>query len=126
MSVKNLNRRGRTVLLHVATVIIAGTLWAGHDAVQAQQRTLAPQSPAEYVAAMALPDLEKAFWACDYAATTRGIYATPVQFCAAVMENLKESKFGGSFEDLLAWWRTNKPAEHEALAQLGATRDGAE
>jgi hypothetical protein len=74
-------------------------------------------------AAEALPvaDLEQGFWVCDYVATTRGVYATPIELCSTIMEQLQTSKFGGDFEALLGWWRENKPAEHQKLeaAQAG-------
>lgn len=64
-------------------------------------------------------DLEHAFWVCDYTATTRGIYATPVESCSAITDELQHQKFQGRFDDMLAWWQFHKPAEHEKLA-LGA------
>jgi len=60
-------------------------------------------------------ELESAFWACDYVATTRGVDATPVAICGAVYDELKTLKFGGDFGELLAWWKQNKPVEHERL-----------
>ena len=62
--------------------------------------------------------LERAFWACDYVATTQGIQATPAATCRYVTEQLKQQKFGGSFGQLLEWWRANKPAEHRRIARL--------
>ena len=61
-------------------------------------------------------DLESAFWACDYVASTRGVDATPVATCGAVYEELKKVKFGGDFLELLAWWKLNKHVEHERMA----------
>src|SRR4051812_48731770 len=39
-----------------------------------------------------LAELESAFWACDYLATTRGVDATPVATCGAVYDELKALK----------------------------------
>jgi hypothetical protein len=64
-----------------------------------------------------LAELESAFWACDYVATTRGVDATPVAICGSVYDELKTLKFGGDFGELLVWWKQNKPAEHERLAR---------
>jgi hypothetical protein len=62
--------------------------------------------------------LERAFWACDYVATTQGIQATPAAVCRYVTEELKQQKFSGSFGQMLEWWRANKPAEHRRIARL--------
>jgi hypothetical protein len=62
-------------------------------------------------------DLEQAFWACDHVASTRGPDATPVDFCAAVYDELKHRKFGGDFTALLGWWRVNKLIEHDRLTK---------
>ena len=66
-------------------------------------------------------DLEKAFWACDYAATTRGVSLGEGAICGAIYEDLKGSKFGGDFQVFLTWWQQNKAAEHQALAQGSRT-----
>jgi hypothetical protein len=63
-------------------------------------------------------ELEQAFWACDYVATTSGVQATPVAACRYVTEELKVRKFGGSFGQMLEWWRANKPAAHRRIARL--------
>ena len=57
-------------------------------------------------------ELESAFWACDYVATTRGVGATPIAACRHATESLKREKFGGSYPALLEWWRDNKESEH--------------
>jgi hypothetical protein len=62
------------------------------------------------------PSLEDAFWACDYIATTRGTDHAPGEICAAVYEEVKATKFGGSFEELVAWWQVNKAGAHARIA----------
>ena len=57
------------------------------------------------------------FWACDYIATTRGVDAAPVALCSEVYDELKTVRFGGDFSELLAWWKENKPAQHERIAR---------
>ena len=76
------------------------------------------------VAALGAADLEEAFWICDYTATTVGMGATPVDLCSAVYDELKARKFNGDFEQLLYWWRQNKPAEHarQVPGRRGGTR----
>ena len=60
-------------------------------------------------------DLERAFWICDYTATTHGLDAAPVDVCTAVTDELKNGRFDGDFLKLLAWWQQNKPIEHRKL-----------
>ena len=61
--------------------------------------------------------LERAFWVCDYLATTQGVHGTHVAACRYATDELKRVKFGGSFRNLLQWWRENKAAEHRKLAE---------
>ena len=35
--------------------------------------------------------------------------------CGVITEDLKVKKFNGDFDSMLAWWRQNKAAEHQAL-----------
>ena len=60
--------------------------------------------------------LERAFWLCDYVATTRGIHATPVATCSAITDELKNVRFGGDFLEFNKWWKLHNPAEHSKLA----------
>lgn len=78
----------------------------------------APPAPGAAARPDGIADLERAFWACDYVATTRGIGATPIAACRHATESLKREKFGGSFPALLEWWRDNKEAEHGKLQRL--------
>jgi hypothetical protein len=61
--------------------------------------------------------LEDVFWACDYLATTRGTAAAPSE-CGAAYEEFKKTKFGGNFEELVAWWQVNKADAHARIAEL--------
>lgn len=65
--------------------------------------------------ATATAELENAFWACDYIATTRGVLATPAAACRHATESLKHEKFGGSHRAMLEWWRANKVARHREM-----------
>lgn len=60
-------------------------------------------------------DLERLFWLCDHAAATRMIDANERLACDAVTAQLKAEKFGGDFDQLLNWWRTNKVVQHRKL-----------
>jgi hypothetical protein len=66
------------------------------------------------------PDVEQAFWRCDYIGTTKGMQYTPVDLCMAVTEEIKLRKFGGDYDGMLAWWQQNKPAVHREMARLEA------
>jgi hypothetical protein len=65
-------------------------------------------------------ELERAFWICDYIATTEGVLAAPIALCATVTHELEQIKFGGDYDRMLAWWRENKPTE---FAKLDRIRD---
>lgn len=101
---------------HFVTLAIAAALAACGAALASGEAVPLPPAPAAEDAEMAR--LERAFWACDYVATTEGIGATPAAACRYVTEELKQQKFGGSFNRFLEWWRANKPAEHRRMAQL--------
>ncbi len=64
-------------------------------------------------------ELEKLFWMCDYAATSGGLEAHEIEMCGAVTQQLQRVKFEDDFDELLAWWRVNKEAQHLALAGAG-------
>ncbi|HUG22015.1 hypothetical protein [Piscinibacter sp.] len=76
---------------------------------------------AQTVAATELPlaELEKSYWVCDHATTTAVLDGGTAAICSSLYEALKQRKFGGDFEALLAWWRQHKEAEHLALAKAG-------
>lgn len=61
--------------------------------------------------------LEKAFWGCCYAATTRGVMGWEGLSCGEVYEDVKRIRFGGDFQAMLTWWQKNKGANHQALAE---------
>ena len=79
---------------------------------QQPQRTFA--TPTSQLSSARLTDLENAFWVCDYLATTRG--SSDIAACTAIYEAVKERKFGGDFEKLVAWWRQNKAEQHQSIA----------
>ena len=62
--------------------------------------------------------LEDAFWACDYIATTHGTAAAAGEACVAAYEEFKAAKFGGNFEELVAWWQLNKADAHARMHEL--------
>lgn len=80
-------------------------------AQEAPGRTAAPVE----LMRVALPELEQAFWICDYTATTQRAGAADIGTCRSVYEALKERKFDGDFDRLLSWWEQNKPPQHARL-----------
>ena len=98
--------------------IALGAMAARGEDHLARQGRLSPPSPATG-AVLSAAELEEAFWVCDYVATTRGMDATPTELCGLLYVELKETKFGGDFGLLLAWWQQNKAAEHRKLASRG-------
>ena len=93
-------------LRHAAAAALAAGLaaWAAPGAAQ----TVAAE--------LRMTELEKAFWACDHAATTGHVDSSTAITCVALTDMLKQRKFNGDFNALLAWWREHKEAEHLALA----------
>ena len=66
-------------------------------------------------AELRMAELEKAFWACDHAATVGRIDSGTAITCGGLTETLKQRKFNSDFNAMLAWWRQHKEAEHLAL-----------
>ncbi len=96
-------------LAGAALAIAVGTACATPE-----RPAVAPAEAAEVAA------LERAFWYCDYTATTEGVLATPMAACQHATNELKARKFGGSFRAMTAWWQQRKQAEHERLAREAA------
>lgn len=112
--------RRHPVLANTAARIVFGAVLGSvcHGAF-AQGLASAQQSAPVLRPVGAYSSLEKAFWACDHAAT-RGPFDTgEAMACSVVIENLKRNRFGGDFEAMLGWWQRNKDAEHRALDAAG-------
>jgi hypothetical protein len=59
--------------------------------------------------------LERTFWICDYVASTHGMQFVSMDLCAAVTDLVKMEKFDGDYDEMVRWWREQKPAEHLRL-----------
>jgi len=103
-------------ILAASMVAATGSLQAA-SAPEPQRVSI---TPASRYATASMADLEKAFWVCDYLATTEGI--GDAQTCSAVSEALKERRFAGDLEGLLSWWRENKVVQHGKVAAERAAR----
>jgi hypothetical protein len=100
----------------VLALLSAGVLACFNTYGHAEERAGSHHPGALADVRYAATDIEKAFWACDYAATTRWVDAEEGAMCVANYEELKRSKFSGDFQALLEWWQKNKAAQHRALA----------
>lgn len=102
-------RRSSAMKAAAAMLIVAGA--AGWSARSNAQAGIAAEWP--------LGELEKAFWVCDYAATIGHLDNGTAITCSNVTEALKQRKFDGDFNAMLAWWQQHKEAEHLTLAKAG-------
>lgn len=117
MCTKNGYRFGRSIFSNAAACafeLVAMSVYCQN--ASADQRSVSPRSMQVRADMARSAELEKAFWVCDYTVTTRGVYATSIELCSAVTDELKREKFGGDFGQMLEWWQQNKPAEHANLA----------
>jgi hypothetical protein len=105
MRISNLVRPFATVK-GAAACLIAGILAAGAAPAAAQ---------ASSGNSISIATLEKQFWACDHAATNGLVDLGTAIACVVAMDQLKQRKFNGDFAAVLAWWQSNKAAEHLAL-----------
>lgn len=98
-----------------AGIALSAFGWLGAAAIA--QETAAPVSNAVrgVAAQRPLADLERAFWACDHAATLHVLDAETAGLCSSASEELKLRKFEGDLHALLSWWEQNKAREHRAL-----------
>ena len=103
----------RVVSVTKIVVTTIGVLGSVEIALAQEPQRMVAASASELSSAK-LTNLEHAFWVCDYVATTRG--GSDVPTCTAVYEAVKQLKFGGDFDKLVAWWRQNKVAQHRNIA----------
>lgn len=117
------NKRTRSVFANAAMTITVGAMlsWAFVMA-GAEQRLEADESVQAHAPNATPAELENAFWICDHAATARSIDTSMGIACSVITEELKNKRFNGDFEAMLAWWQEHKPARHQALAAASAVR----
>ena len=66
--------------------------------------------------------LQRAYLACDRAATQRPLSLGEAVECSTVSEQLLRHGFGNDFDRLLAWWRVAKLAAVEPAAPVELAR----
>jgi hypothetical protein len=117
MCIEKSNGFGRKLSTSAAACAFAlGAMSANCSTAFAQQSSVSPRALQTRAGVLRVANLEQAFWVCDYAATMRGMHATPVTICSAVTDELKNEKFGGDFEEMVKWWQKNKLVEHQKLS----------
>lgn len=65
--------------------------------------------------------LETLFWDCDARATQEALSAGDGALCAMAHDELRQRRFDGNFERLLAWWHTHKAGEYARRGIADAT-----
>jgi hypothetical protein len=101
----------------IAALVIAAAL-AGWGASAAAQQSTRSSPSKVLMPELSIDDLERTFWACDYAAPSGLVDMRAAIPCGLANEDLKQRKFGGDFDKLLAWWQQNKAAQHAALDRV--------
>jgi len=110
------NQRPTTSTAQIpAALLFVAVLGCLSAQTSAEEPAKSSRSGESINARQAAADLEKQFWACDYAATTRGVGLDEGATCGEVYEDLKRSKFQSDFRAMLSWWQQNKAAQHLAL-----------
>jgi hypothetical protein len=117
--------RRAAMLTKVAALVTLGVVlsWAGAG-TWGQEARSGPATIATAAAAGSPDALEDAFWLCDYVGSTRSVDTGTAIACSTITGELQTKRFAGDFHAMLAWWRANKPARHEALE--AASRAGLE
>lgn len=99
----------------IAAGLAAALIAAAPHGVGATPDTMPVHRMTVNAAERSADDIEKAFWICDYVASTRGMQFVSLDLCAAITDLIKTEKFGGDYEEMVEWWREQKPAEHRRL-----------
>ena len=113
------SRRHRRVANAALGSLVAALLGSACVGALAQHKGAVPQPAQGVRSASASTTLESAFWACDHAATSRGLDSGDALACSVATEELKRVRFGGDFGAMLAWWQRSKDAAHRALDAAG-------
>ena len=118
------NKRHLSALLRAPFWVVGAALSCVSVSSPAQEQKSTAASIESRAASIPSAGLEKAFWICDHAATKHGVDGGTAIICGAITEDLKMKKFSGDFNLMLAWWRQNKAAEHQALTTAGYAVSG--
>jgi hypothetical protein len=64
--------------------------------------------------------LKQIYLACDLASSTTRLEMQEAMKCSVVSEELKQREFGGDFDRMLAWWKTQRRKEEKRTAVRGS------
>src|ERR1700716_1529037 len=102
------NQRPATSTAQVPAALLFAAVLSCLSAQTYAEESVKPSRSSESVnARQVAANLEMEFWACDYAATTRGVGLGEGAMCGEVFEELRRSKFRGDFHAMLSWWQQN-------------------
>lgn len=94
----------RVASRHAASSVAAAAfVCAAHAAALAQTGMPSP-------ATMPIDELKRSYLHCDRVSSHRVMDAGSAAFCSHVSEQLRLRGFDGSFDRLIAWWRTQRHA----------------
>ncbi|GAA4348506.1 hypothetical protein GCM10023165_34390 [Variovorax defluvii] len=79
------------------------------------------QTPRPHLASVGVEELKRIYLQCDRVASRTLLDMATAAHCSMVSEELQHRVFGGDFDGLVAWWRTQKakPAEAPPEALMG-------
>jgi len=66
---------------------------------------------------VSVDELKRVYLACDRVASQQLLDSATAAHCSFAGEALQKRAFGGSFDQLLAWWRAEKDAASAKLSQ---------
>jgi hypothetical protein len=104
----------KTLLLSIAA-LVCGMALAASPQTAPPAPTATPKNVTEVpavIAKLSLPDLEKAFWACEGGAKSGLVDMGSAADCSIVYEQVKERKFKGNFNTFMVWWKAEKVKQH--------------
>ena len=99
------------VIASAACCLVASLCSAATTSPTTSSTRSKPTASHAVVAASGPAALERAFWDCDHAASSRLMDVAEAAECSAVSEAVLRT-FDGNFPAMLAWWERNKFSEH--------------
>ena len=75
------------------------------------------QGANDRLASVSVDELKRVYLACDRVASQQLLDSDTAARCSFAGEALQKRAFGGSFDELLAWWRVEKHAASAKLSQ---------
>jgi len=92
------------------TVFVACAMLGAAQAGQATAASAATRPSHSQLDTATVDQLKRTYLECEKGATERMLDSGEAALCSMVHEALKERGFGGDFERMLAWWRSERSA----------------